>query len=91
MTDTDFCPIVLFYEKKRKNTVFEHFLLCKLRKEHRLKKSIKNIIENGDIAIAVEIKAKPYDDDVKEHIERMEKLRRYANKRNDSRPVLLKT
>ena len=42
-------------------------------------------LENGDVAIAVEIKAKPNDDDVKEHIERMEKLRRYADKRNDKR------
>ena len=42
-------------------------------------------LENGDIAIAVEVKAKPNDEDVKEHIDRMEKLRRYADKRQDKR------
>ena len=35
-------------------------------------------LENGDVAIAVEVKAKPNQDDVDEHIIRMEKLRRYA-------------
>ena len=43
------------------------------------------LLENGDVAIAVEVKAKPNDDDVKEHIARMEKLRRYADKRQDKR------
>ena len=42
-------------------------------------------LENGDIAIAVEVKSKPNDDDVKEHIDRMTKLRRYADKRQDNR------
>ena len=42
-------------------------------------------LENGDIAIAVEVKSKPNDEDVKEHIDRMEKLRRYADKRQDLR------
>ena len=42
-------------------------------------------LENGDIAIAVEVKSKPDVDDVKEHIDRMEKLRRYADKKDDRR------
>ena len=42
-------------------------------------------LENGDFAIAVEVKSKPNDDDVKEHIDRMEKLRRYADKKDDRR------
>jgi hypothetical protein len=42
-------------------------------------------LENGDIAIAVEVKSKPNRDDVDEHIQRMETLRRYADKKNDKR------
>ena len=42
-------------------------------------------LENGDVAVAVEVKSKPNDDDVKEHIDRMKKLRRYADKRDDRR------
>ena len=43
------------------------------------------LLENSDVAIAVEIKSKPNQDDVDEHIERMEKLRIYADRRNDKR------
>ena len=42
-------------------------------------------LENGDVAIAVEVKAKPNQDDVDEHVIRMEKLRRYADNRQDKR------
>ena len=41
------------------------------------------LLENGDIAVAVEVKAKPDIDDVKEHIERMEKLRLRADRVNE--------
>jgi len=43
------------------------------------------LLENGDIAIAVEVKSKPGYDDVTNHIKRIEALRRYADKRNDQR------
>ena len=43
------------------------------------------LLENGDIVVAVEVKSKPLEKDVKKHIERMEILRRRANKRNDNR------
>ena len=39
----------------------------------------------GDVAIAVEVKAKPNQDDVDDHVIRMEKLRCYADKRQDKR------
>ena len=42
-------------------------------------------LENGDVAIAVEVKAKPNQDDVDDHVIRMEKLRCYADKRQDNR------
>jgi len=43
------------------------------------------LLENGDIVIAVEVKSKPNDTDVKDHIRRMKILRRYADERNDRR------
>ena len=43
------------------------------------------LLENGDTAIAVEVKTKPKQDDVDDHVERMEALRRYADGRNDTR------
>ena len=43
------------------------------------------LLENGDIAIAVEVKAKALEKDVDKHMERMEVLRTRANKRNDNR------
>ena len=43
------------------------------------------LLENGDIVIAVEVKSKPKEEDVKKHVERMEVLRRAANRRKDAR------
>ena len=43
------------------------------------------LLENGEIVIAVEVKSKPNQKDVRKHIERMEVLRSRANKRNDTR------
>ena len=43
------------------------------------------LLENGDIVIAVEVKAKPLPKDVDEHIGRIEILRRRADKHNDTR------
>jgi len=43
------------------------------------------LLENGDIVIAVEVKAKPKQADVDDHILRLEKLRLAADRRNDSR------
>ena len=43
------------------------------------------MLENGDIVIAVEVKAKPVQKDIDKHIERIEVLRRRADARNDAR------
>ena len=43
------------------------------------------LLENGDIVIAIEVKAKPKEKDIFEHIERMEVLRMAANRRGDKR------
>ena len=43
------------------------------------------LLENGDTAMAVEVKAKPLQKDVNDHIKRMEVLRRRADTRHDTR------
>ena len=43
------------------------------------------LLENGDTVIAVEVKSKPNQKDVDDHVNRMEVLRRRANARNDTR------
>ena len=43
------------------------------------------LLENGDIVIAVEVKAKPRVSDINEHIKRIEKLRERADRRKDDR------
>ena len=42
-------------------------------------------LENGDLVILIEVKTKLTDDDVRDHIERLEKYRRYGN---DKRRIL---
>jgi hypothetical protein len=46
------------------------------------------LLENGDTALAVEVKTNLTADDVKDHVERMEKLRRYADEHGDKRKLL---
>ncbi|MDR2258113.1 MAG: hypothetical protein LBE14_03070 [Treponema sp.] len=46
------------------------------------------LLENGGVALAVEVKSKLTVDDVKEHIDRMGKLRVYADEHQDSRKFL---
>ena len=43
------------------------------------------LLENGDVVIAVEVKAKPVEKDVEKHITRMEILRHRADLRKDTR------
>ena len=43
------------------------------------------LLENGDTAIAVEVKSKPVQKDIKDHVKRMEILRRRADARQDRR------
>jgi hypothetical protein len=45
-------------------------------------------LENGDKAMLVEAKTKPSTEDVKEHIERLEKMRKYADLHGDKRAFL---
>ena len=39
------------------------------------------ILENGDLVVLIEVKTKPSNDDIRWHIERMEKYRLYGNEK----------
>jgi hypothetical protein len=56
-------------------------------KEHNIYAEIDVFLENGDSALAVEVKTQANIDDVREHIERMEKLRRYFDLHKDKRKL----
>jgi hypothetical protein len=57
-------------------------------REHDIFAEIDAFLENGDKVMIVEIKSKPHTDDINDHIRRMEKLRAYADLRNDKRKYL---
>jgi hypothetical protein len=46
------------------------------------------LLENGDAVLAVEVKTNLTDSDVRDHVERMGKLRRYADEHGDKRRLL---
>ena len=46
------------------------------------------MLENGDRALLVEVKTKLISDDIKAHVERLEKMRRYADLHGDKRAFL---
>jgi hypothetical protein len=50
---------------------------------HKVIVEVDVFLENGDIAMAVEVKAKPKIKDVDDHIRRMEVLRRHADRKHD--------
>ena len=53
--------------------------------ENRCIAEIDILLENGDVVMVVEVKAKPNQKDVDIHLDRMEVLRRRANAKNDKR------
>ena len=57
-------------------------------KELNIHLEVDALMENGDRVLAVETKLKPTDEDIDEHIERIDKLRRYADFHNDKRIYL---
>jgi hypothetical protein len=57
-------------------------------REHGIFAEVDVLLENGDKVMAVEVKTKPSIDDINSHIERMEKLRRYADLHGDKRKYL---
>jgi hypothetical protein len=55
---------------------------------HQIFTEVDAFLENGDEVMIVEIKTKPNTDDIDYHVERMGKLRAYADLRNDRRKYL---
>jgi hypothetical protein len=57
-------------------------------REHDIFTEVDALLENGNQVMAVEIKTKPNTEDIKDHVERMEKLRKYADLHDDKRKYL---
>jgi hypothetical protein len=57
-------------------------------REHNIFTEVDVFLENGDKVMIVETKTKPNIDDINDHIERMEKLRKYADFHDDKRKYL---
>ena len=57
-------------------------------REHNIFTEVDAFLENGEKVMIVEIKTKPNIDDINDHIERMEKLRTYADLHADKRKYL---
>ncbi|MDR0387623.1 MAG: hypothetical protein LBH57_06260 [Treponema sp.] len=69
------------FEKTHRDTVIAS-------KEHNIFTEVDAFLENGDTVMIVEIKNKPAVDDVDDHVDRMGKLRTYADLHNDKRAYL---
>jgi hypothetical protein len=57
-------------------------------RKHAILAEVDAFLENGDKVMIVETKTKPNVNDIKDHVERMGKLRAYADVHNDSRKYL---
>jgi hypothetical protein len=69
------------FSKSSPNVTFQDF-------EHGIFAEADAYLENGDCIMIVETKVTPSIDDVKDHINRMEKIRKYADLLNDKRKYL---
>lgn len=54
----------------------------------KVRAEIDILLQNGEYAIAIEVKTKPVEKDVEHHINRLKILREVLNKTNDSRKIL---
>ncbi|MDR1046644.1 MAG: hypothetical protein LBL64_02635 [Treponema sp.] len=61
---------------------------CKFIEDNRVFAQVDVFLENGEYAMPVEVKVELAEDDVDDHIERIEKLRHYMDKRNDKRKLV---
>jgi Holliday junction resolvase len=57
-------------------------------REHNIFAEVDAFLENGDKVMAVEVKTRPVIEDIDVHLERMEKLRKYADLHHDKRIYL---
>jgi hypothetical protein len=76
-----FGEIGVVFEKASQNT--------KIRdKKNDISAEADIILENSKKVLLVEVKSKPTTEDVNDHIERLEKIQKYANLHGDSRAIL---
>ncbi|MDR2096157.1 MAG: hypothetical protein LBP76_11690 [Treponema sp.] len=68
------------FEKSSPNVLIEDRI-------HKLYAEIDIFLENGDCAMAVEVKTQPNNNDIRDHVKRMEKLRQYADLHQDKRKL----
>jgi hypothetical protein len=61
---------------------------CKFFEDNRVLAQVDVFLENGEYAMPVEVKMELKEEDVDDHIERIEKIRRYMDKRNDKRKLV---
>jgi uncharacterized coiled-coil DUF342 family protein len=78
---TKFKNLGFTFEKTHQNTVIRD-------RENQVIAEIDVFMENGDRTMVVEIKTNPTIRDIQDHLERMGKLRRYADAHNDRRKYL---
>jgi hypothetical protein len=57
-------------------------------KDKKIIAEVDALLENGEYVLAIEVKTQLRVEHINEHIERMEKLRRYADDRGDTRKFL---
>jgi hypothetical protein len=76
-----FKELGFMFEKAHQNTKITD-------RNDRVIAEIDAFMENGDKAMAVESKVRPSVEDVNDHVKRMEKLREYADRHNDTRKYL---
>ncbi|MDR1317682.1 MAG: hypothetical protein LBK13_12495, partial [Spirochaetales bacterium] len=68
------------FEKSAPNVFIEN-------KEHNIYAEIDVFLENGGCALAVEVKTQANIEDIRDHVERMEKLRKYFDLHSDTRKL----
>ncbi|MDR1247901.1 MAG: hypothetical protein LBK63_01235 [Treponema sp.] len=78
---TKFKELGFTFERSQQNIIIRD-------RESRVIAEIDVFLENGDRTMVVETKVKPSAADINDHLERMEKLRRYADSRGDRRKYL---
>ena len=72
-----FKPLGFTFDKMGRNV--------KIEVDDRVLFELDAVLENRDQVMVVEMKVKPTTEDVKENIERMDKLKRYVNNQGDTR------
>jgi hypothetical protein len=68
------------FEKSSPNVLIEDRI-------NKIYAEIDIFLENGDCAMVVEVKTQPNNNDIRDHVKRMEKVRRYADLRQDKRKL----